>query len=114
MEDYRDTTDNGSDADTVPVCRECGAVRPYQLVNGPWRCRNCDAEFDEPKRRYPRESKPGPAALREADPDEVLPDGGVDLDASLLRIRDYVQDARRAEAVGEIDRLRNRMDEIEL
>jgi hypothetical protein len=80
--------DLAPDGGTVKACPECKSSdifpTPGGIVSTPetdWRCDDCDAQFNEPAERAPDKNSGGHTSapgqkLLNADPDEVLSDGG--------------------------------------
>ena len=81
------------DGGAIQACPKCGdsniRATPSGMrgdSEGDWWCRNCDARFDDPRERDPHHDGGGNyptlgKELLDADPDEVLPDGGsIELD----------------------------------
>lgn len=76
--------------DLTDACPDCNSSRVTERQPGhplsnldenapTWRCRNCGQGFEEPHRRPSVKvgGEPMPRALLEADPDDIVPDGGL-------------------------------------
>lgn len=86
--DHDVVTDGGQDL--TDACPECNSSLVLERQPGhplsnvdedapTWRCRNCGAGFEEPHRRPSVQvgGEPMPRALLDADPDDIVPDGGL-------------------------------------